>query len=68
MAGSVDVMQALASAGGLTAFAASNKIKILRRDAEGTQTAIPFRYSDVEDGERLETNIMLRSGDVIVVP
>jgi polysaccharide export outer membrane protein len=63
----VDVMQALSMAGGLTAFAAANDIKILRR--EGTQqTALSFKYNDVLKGKRLEQNIILRSGDVVVVP
>ena len=64
----LDVMQALSLAGGLTPFASKSKIKILRRDQAGTQTAILFDYSDVEDGEQLEKNILLRGGDVVVVP
>jgi len=64
----LDVMQALSLAGGLTPFASKSKIKILRRDNAGTQTAILFDYSDVEDGEQLEKNILLRGGDVVVVP
>ena len=64
----LDVMQALSLAGGLTPFASKSKIKILRRDQTGTQTAILFDYSDVEDGEQLEKNILLRGGDVVVVP
>ncbi|HJT14020.1 MAG TPA: polysaccharide biosynthesis/export family protein [Dongiaceae bacterium] len=64
----LDVMQALSLAGGLTPFASKSKIKILRRDQTGTQTAILFDYSDVEDGEHLEKNILLRGGDVVVVP
>ncbi len=64
----LDVMQALSLAGGLTPFASKSKIKILRRDQAGTQTAILFDYSDVEDGEHLEKNILLRGGDVVVVP
>ena len=64
----LDVMQALAVAGGLNAFAAENKIKILRRDANGAQRAIPFRYGAVKEGGQLNTNIMLESGDLIVVP
>ncbi|HKQ30260.1 MAG TPA: polysaccharide biosynthesis/export family protein [Burkholderiales bacterium] len=63
----VDVMQAIGMAGGTTPFAALNKIKVLRRES-GRQTAIPFRYGDVEDGEDLQQNIVLRSGDVVVVP
>ena len=63
----VDVMQALALAGGTTPFAALNDIKILRRTG-GDQQVIEFRYSDVERGRRLEQNVMLESGDIIVVP
>jgi len=62
-----DVMQALSMAGGTTTFAGLNDIMILRR-ADGKQTAIPFHYADVEDGEHLEENIILKSGDVVVVP
>ncbi len=63
----VDVMQALAMAGGATPFAAVNDIKILRRSG-GDQEVIDFRYGDVERGRRLEQNVMLESGDIIVVP
>ncbi len=63
----LDVMQALSMAGGATPFASPNDIKILRRE-KGQQTAIRFRYGDVERGRKLEQNIILRSGDVVVVP
>jgi polysaccharide export outer membrane protein len=64
----LDVMQAISLAGGLTPFASKDDIKILRRDRTGTQTAILFDYSEVEDGENLEKNILLQGGDVVVVP
>lgn len=63
----VDVMQALAMAGGLTPFAATGKIKILRRQAN-KQDVFMFDYADVEDGEHLEQNLILKSGDIVVVP
>jgi len=63
----VDVMQALSMAGGLTPFAATNDIKILRRTGS-RQIALSFKYNDVLKGKRLEQNIMLQSGDVVVVP
>jgi polysaccharide export outer membrane protein len=63
-----DVMQALALAGGLNAFAAENAINVLRRDKDGAQSAIRFRYGDVKDGDNLKANIVLHSGDVVVVP
>ena len=63
----VDVMQALSMAGGTTPFASLNDILILRRLADN-QVAVPFRYSDVVRGRRLDQNIRLQSGDVVVVP
>lgn len=63
----VDVVQALSMAGGMTPYAAANKIRILRRDG-GKQTAIPFAYGEIEKGEDLEQNIPLKAGDVVVVP
>lgn len=63
----IDVMQALSLAGGATSFAALDDIRILRRDG-GKQRALRFRYSDVEKGRALEQNILLLSGDTVVVP
>ena len=63
----MDVVQALSVAGGMTPYAAANKIKILRR-ADGKLTAIPFKYGDIEKGDNLKQNIILQSGDVVVVP
>jgi polysaccharide biosynthesis/export protein len=63
----LDVMQALSLAGGTTPYAAENSIKILRR-VNGEETAIPFKYGQVEGGRRLKQNIILQSGDVVVVP
>ncbi len=63
----VDVMQALSMAGGLTPFAATNDIKILRRTGS-RQIALSFKYNDVLKGRHLEQNVMLQSGDIVVVP
>jgi polysaccharide export outer membrane protein len=63
----IDVMQALSLAGGATSFASLDDIQILRREA-GRQTALRFRYSDVERGRNLQQNILLKSGDTVVVP
>ena len=63
----MDVVQALSMAGGMTPYAADNKITVLRRE-NGKQRSIPFRYGDIEKGEGLEQNIILQSGDVVVVP
>jgi polysaccharide export outer membrane protein len=63
----VDVLQALSLAGGTTPFAQINDIKILRR-TNGVQQAIEFRYRDIEKGKKLDRNILLQAGDVVVVP
>ena len=63
----VDVMQALTMAGGTSTYASLNSIKILRRE-NGKLRAIPFEYGDVEKGKNLEQNIVLKAGDVVVVP
>lgn len=63
----VDVMQALGMAGGLTPYAAANDIVVLRR-VNGIEHSIHFKYGQVEDGHKLKQNILLQSGDVVVVP
>ncbi len=63
----VDVMQALSLAGGTSTYAALNDIKILRRE-NGKLVALSFKYAEVEKGKRLEQNIVLQAGDVVVVP
>lgn len=68
MNGPTDVMQALSMAGGLTAFAKKNSIIVLRREADGQSKSFPFNYGDVEDGDNIESNILLQSGDTVVTP
>lgn len=63
----IDVMQALSLAGGATPFADTNAIRILRRDGDHL-SSITFRYGDVEKGRKLAQNILLQSGDTVVVP
>lgn len=63
----LDVMQALSIAGGTTPFAALGDIKILRRTGQA-QVSLPFNYSEVIKGRKLEQNRMLEPGDVVVVP
>jgi len=64
---SVDVMQALSMAGGMTPFAQVGDIVVLRRTPTGKQS-LPFRYNDVVKGRRMDQNIDLQAGDVVVVP
>jgi polysaccharide export outer membrane protein len=61
------VIQLLAKAGGLNPYATETKIHILRPIKDKT-IRIPFDYREVTKGEHLEQNIILKRGDVIVVP
>ena len=63
----IDVVQALSLAGGFTPYAKQDSIQILRRNGS-RQRIIRFDYTRIADGEALETNIILQSGDTIVVP
>lgn len=61
------VLQALASAGGFTQFAKLKDIYILRME-NGQQVKYAFDYKEALKGKRPERNILLRPGDLIVVP
>jgi polysaccharide export outer membrane protein len=63
----VTVLQALSMAGGLTPFADNSGIVIVRRFQNG-EKRILFDYGSVVEGAKLNDNIYLQSGDVVVVP
>ena len=63
----VDVVQALTLAGGLTPYASDSKIKILRRQ-DGREVVYRFDFNNIKRERGLNQNIILQSGDVVVVP
>ncbi len=63
-----NLMQAIALAGGLGPYAAKRHIQIRRREAGGNEAIFVFDYKAYEAGAAVEGNIMLRAGDVIMVP
>ena len=63
----INVLQALALAGGGTAFAKLDSVIIIR-GSQASQRVMPFRFGQVSEGKNLEQNIALESGDVVVVP
>jgi len=71
-AGPVDItpgmtlLEAIACAGGLTQYANSKKMYILRSE-EGKHVRIPVRYKDALKGDDT-LNLILKPGDTIVVP
>lgn len=67
LTGRITVLQAIALAGGFRTFAKRERIVIIR-DRLGVKSAIPFNFRDLEMGVKLEQNIPLLSGDIIIVP
>lgn len=62
------VIQALATAGGLTEFAHRGDIVVIRRE-HGRETRIPFDYDDlVKDKGRGAVDFPLHPGDIVYVP
>ena len=65
--GNINVLQALALAGGLDTFAKAGEIKIFRKSGAATEI-IGYNYDEVIRGKELGQNILLERGDTIVVP
>jgi polysaccharide export outer membrane protein len=57
-------LQALALAGGFLEFAKTDRVLVFRADGR----AIPVNYKKLENGEGTADNILLQSGDTVVVP
>jgi len=68
LTGSATVLDAIALAGGFRDFAKKKSIYVLRQNADGTQTKLPFNYKDVIKGQNLKQNVKLQPRDTIVVP
>ena len=66
MTSGMTLLDAIASAGGLTDYANAKKIYILRKDA-GKHERIPVRYKEALKGNS-NFNLTLEPGDTIVVP
>ncbi len=62
------ILQFLSTSGGFTNFAATKRIQIRRRGADGREQLITLNYHALSRGARLDKNIILRDGDVVLVP
>ncbi len=67
LAPEMTVMQAIATAGGFSQFANPRKIYVLR-SVGGKKVKYPFNYKEVLKGNNPEQDILLKPGDIIVVP
>jgi polysaccharide export outer membrane protein len=68
----ITVLQAISTAGGFTVYAKRNKLQIVRAtenaDHKRQEVHIPLRYDDLVAGRGEPGNIVLHSGDTVVVP
>ena len=63
------ILQFLAESGGFTKFAATKRIQVRRTDPKsGKAMVYGFNYKAVEQGSTSVNSIILKEGDVIVVP
>jgi len=62
------VLEAIAQAGGFGPFANKSDVRILRHNADGTESEYRFDYGAYIRGRAPGTNIVLQHGDTIIVP
>ena len=61
------IAQAISMVGGFTDWANQSKIIIIRRE-DGKETRFTVNYKKIISGKDLKSNIILKSGDTIIVP
>lgn len=64
--GEMNVLQLIATVGGLLEYADKENITIVRME-NGKERRFKFNYKDVVKGKKTEQNIMLKPGDTVVV-
>lgn len=62
------VLQLIATAGGLTEFAKSKNILVVRTEPSGQTRTFKFNYKEVLQGKNLKQDIELKPGDRVIVP
>jgi polysaccharide biosynthesis/export protein len=68
LANTPTVLDAIAIAGGFRDFAKQKSIYVLRQNADGSETRLPFNYKEVVKGQNTGQNVRLQPRDTIVVP
>lgn len=65
----ITVLQAISMAGGFTPFASKNGIALLRKDpVDSTEIKFQVRYDDIISNEDPKKNLLIQSGDTILIP
>ena len=62
----MNVLQLIASVGGLLEYADKSNILILRHE-NGRERRLRFNYKEVLEGKNLQQNIMLQPGDTVLI-
>lgn len=62
------MLQFLAQSGGFTRFAATKRIQLRRRAADGTEQLVTYNYRALLNGAALQNDVVLANDDVIIVP
>jgi polysaccharide export outer membrane protein len=61
------LLDVMIEVGGLSEFAAGNRSRVIRI-IDGKQTEIPVKIKDLLTKGRMDANIQMRPGDVVVIP
>ena len=62
------VMDAVLQVGGLSEFAAGNRATLVRTGEDGKEQRIKLKLNDLINKGKVETNVPLRPGDMVIVP
>jgi len=62
------VLDLVVAAGGLSQFAAGNRAKVIRTEADGSTHQIKVKLADLMGRGTVSENILLQPGDILVVP
>jgi polysaccharide export outer membrane protein len=63
----ITLLDVMIEVGGLTQFAAGNKSKIVRKEGN-TQSEMPVRLADLMKKGKIDNNVAMRPGDVLIIP
>jgi polysaccharide biosynthesis/export protein len=63
----ITILQMIPLAGGFTEWANQRKILLIRKEG-GKETRVTINYKKIISGEDLSNNLILKSGDTIIVP
>ena len=67
LTGNMTVLELIALAGDVLEFAKSKNVVVVRKENDG-ERRFKFNYKDVIKGKSIEQNILLKSGDTVIVP